>query len=97
MCLITTLGRFLPINPFGSFNRMIPEEQRDEIIKDFINIFQAHYGEEWKRKLMAPLKPSPIYQIAKERGVNVSEVRKIRSQLIVCGQFIELYMSLICS
>ncbi len=93
--LITIQGRFLRTNPFGSCSRMLTEEQRDQIIKDFIDVFQLYYGEEWKRKLTSPLKPSPILQIAHQRQVSIAEVRKIRSQIILCGQFIELYMSLI--
>ena len=95
MSSITILDRFLPINPFGSFNRMLTDEQRDQIINDFINVFQSQYGDTWKQKLTAPLKPSPIYQIAQERGVKISEVRRIRRQFILCGEFIEMYMSLI--
>jgi hypothetical protein len=64
----------------------LSEEQRDIILQDLIDIFQARFGEGWRAKLTTNLKPSPIQQIAEQRGVSVSDVRKVRSQLLAIGQ-----------
>jgi hypothetical protein len=64
----------------------LSEEQRDIILQDFLDIFQAKYGEQWRTKLTTNLRPSPIQQIAEQRGVKVSDVKKVRSQLLAVGQ-----------
>ncbi len=63
-------------------------ELRDVIIQDFLDIFQARYGETWKSKLTANLRPSPIRQIAEQRGATITDVRKVRRQLVALGQVI---------
>ena len=68
----------------------LSEEQRDVILQDLIDIFQARYGEEWRFKLTSNLKPSPIHQIAEQRGVTVAEVKKVRSQLLAIGQIFHI-------
>ncbi len=42
----------------------LTQELRDIILQDFIDIFQAKYGDQWKDKLTTNLRPSPIRQIA---------------------------------
>ena len=74
---------------------VLTEEKRDEIMQDFIEIFKARYGKEWREKLTTQLKPSPIYQIAEQRGVSISDVRKVRSQMLAAGQFIRWYETLV--
>jgi hypothetical protein len=69
----------------------LSQEKKNQIAQDFIDIFQARYGEEWRSKLSDRLQPSPVYQIAEQRGVSVSAVRKIRSQLIVVGYMVTLH------
>ncbi len=64
---------------------VLTNETRDVIIQDFVDIFQARYGPEWRAKLTTNLRPSPIHQIAEQRGVSVSDVRKVRSQLVAMG------------
>ena len=66
----------------------LTEEQKNLIVQDFIDIFQARYGEGWRSKLTTNLRPSPIQQIAEQRGVKVSDVRKIRSQLLAVGRIV---------
>lgn len=68
----------------------LSEEQRDIILQDLIDIFQARYGEEWRFKLTSNLKPSPIHQIAEQRGVTVAEVKKVRSQLLAIGEIFHI-------
>ena len=68
----------------------LSDELRDLILQDFIDIFKARYGEKWREKLATHLRPSPIYQIAEQRGVTVSDVRKVRSQILAVGQFLNL-------
>ena len=68
----------------------LSDEVRDVIIQDFLDIFQARYGKEWRSKLTGNLRPSPIYQIAEQRGVSVSDVRKVRSQILAVAQLINL-------
>lgn len=63
----------------------IPDELRDLVIQDFIDVFQSRYGDNWRSKLTTNLRPSPIHQIAEQRGVRVSIVKKIRSQLVAMG------------
>jgi hypothetical protein len=63
-------------------------ELRDVIIQDFLDIFQARYGETWKSKLTANLRPSPIRQIAEQRGATITDVKKVRRQLVALGQVI---------
>lgn len=64
----------------------LSDEQRDIILQDFLDIFQAKYGDQWRAKLTTNLRPSPIQQIAEQRGVKVSDVKKVRSQLLAVGQ-----------
>lgn len=64
----------------------LTEETRDLILQDLLDIFQARYGEQWRAKLTTNLKPSPIQQIAEQRGVSVTDVKKVRSQLLAVGQ-----------
>lgn len=73
----------------------LTDEKRDEILQDLIDVFQARFGEDWRKKLTTNLKPSPLSQIAEQRGVSLSNVRKVRSQLLLCGQLIQWYTSLI--
>jgi hypothetical protein len=68
----------------------LSDEQRDIILQDFLDIFQARYGEQWRTKLTSNLRPSPIHQIAEQRGVKVSDVKKVRSQLLAIGQVFQL-------
>jgi methionyl-tRNA formyltransferase len=68
----------------------LSDEQRDIILQDFLDIFQAKYGENWREKLTSNLRPSPIHQIAEQRGVKVSDVKKVRSQLLAIGQVFQL-------
>ncbi len=68
----------------------LSEEQRDLILQDLIDIFQARYGDQWRAKLTTNLKPSPIHQIAEQRGVSVSDVKKVRSQLLAVGQIFHI-------
>ncbi len=69
----------------------LTEEQEKLITQDFIDIFQAQFGNQWRRKLTTNLKPSPIYQIAQLRGVKVHEVRKIRSQMMAVGRIFQVF------
>lgn len=68
----------------------IPDELRDLVIQDFIDVFQSRYGDNWRSKLTTNLRPSPIHQIAEQRGVRVSIVKKIRSQLVAMGLLYEV-------
>jgi hypothetical protein len=65
----------------------ITEDQRNLIRDDLITAFQLRFGDEWPYKMTTNLRPSPISAIAQERQVSVSEVRKIRSQLLRLGIF----------
>lgn len=69
-------------------------ELKDRIAQDFIAIFQSQYGDEWKAKLTQNLRPSPIQQIAKQYGVSVSHVRKIRREFIAVGYILEFMTTL---
>lgn len=69
----------------------LSEEMRDRIIQDFLDIFKARYGDEWKTKLATNLRPSPIKQIAEQRGVSVSDVKRVRSQLVAMGQIVSIF------
>ncbi len=69
----------------------LTEEQKNLITQDFIDIFQAQFGDQWRRKLTTNLKPSPIEQIAQMRGVKVHEVRKIRSQIMAVGRIFHIF------
>jgi hypothetical protein len=71
----------------------LSDELRDLIIQDFLDIFQARYGKEWRSKLTTNLRPSPIYQIAEQRGVSVSDVKKVRSQILNIGHFVNLLLT----
>lgn len=72
----------------------LSEEQRNLILQDFIDAFQAKYGDAWRFKLTTNLKPSPIHHIVEQRGVKVSDVRKIRSQLMAVGRMILLLQTM---
>jgi hypothetical protein len=72
----------------------LTDEQRDVILQDFLDIFQAKYGENWRSKLTTNLRPSPIHQIAEQRGVKVSDVKKVRSQLLAVGQLFLLFSTM---
>lgn len=64
----------------------LTEEKRDLILQDLLDIFQARFGDQWRAKLTTNLKPSPLQQIAEQRGVSVTDVKKVRSQLLAVGQ-----------
>lgn len=68
----------------------LSEEQRDIILQDLIDIFQSRYGDEWRAKLTTNLKPSPLQQIAEQRGVKINQVKKVRSQLLAVGQVFQV-------
>lgn len=72
----------------------IPDELRDLVIQDFIDVFQSRYGDNWRSKLTTNLRPSPIHQIAEQRGVRVSIVKKIRSQLVAMGLLYEVMQTM---
>jgi hypothetical protein len=72
----------------------LSEELRNGILQDFIEAFEAKYGDAWRFKLTTNLRPSPIYHIAQQRGVKVSDVRKVRSQLLAIGHMI-LFLELL--
>lgn len=74
---------------------VLTEEQSKEIQEDLLIAFQQRYGEAWREHLTKQLRPSPLSQIADQRGVPIADVRKIRSQLRVLGQFFELYQTLV--
>jgi hypothetical protein len=69
----------------------LTQELRDIILQDFLDILQARYGDNWKTKLTSNMRPSPIRQIAEQRGVPISDVKKVRSQLMAMGQLVELF------
>jgi hypothetical protein len=73
---------------------MLSQEQRDLVLQDFVTIFKETYGEEWMLKLSANLTPSPIASIAADRGLKLYQVKQIRRQIKVVGQYIELMRSL---
>ena len=73
---------------------VLTNELRDLICQDFLDIFQERYGDEWRAKLTTNLRPSPIHQIAEQRGVSVSDVRKVRSQILLGGRLLQWYTSL---
>ena len=68
----------------------LSEEQKDFILQDIIEVFQSKYGENWRNKLTTNLKPSPIRHIAQQRGVKVSDVQKVRSQLMTVGRMVSI-------
>ena len=72
----------------------LSQELRDVILQDFLDIFQARYGEAWKTKLTTNLRPSPIRQIAEQRGATVSDVKKVRSQLLAMGQVVNIFIQM---
>lgn len=74
---------------------VLTEDQSRAIQEDFLAILKERYGEAWRENLTKQLRPSPIVQIAEQRGVSIADVRKIRSQLRVLGQFFELYQTLV--
>jgi hypothetical protein len=73
---------------------MISQDQRYLVFQDFVDIFKEKYGEEWMYFMSQKLIPSPIQSIAEHRGVNVFQVKRIRRQLKVIGQYFELIRSL---
>ena len=72
----------------------LSQEKKDQIAQDFIDIFQTRYGPSWQSMLTKKLTPSPVYQIAEQRDVSVSTVRKIRTQLLATGHIL-LFIKLI--
>lgn len=74
---------------------MISEEQRNRVLQDFVHIFKETYGEEWMLKLSSNLTPSPIARIAEEHGLKRYQVKQIRRQIKVIGQYIELMRMLL--
>ncbi len=73
----------------------LTDEQRDIIMQDLIDIFKARYGDDWRTKLTTNLKPSPLAQIAEQRGVRITDVRKVRSQLLLGGRLLQWYTNLL--
>jgi hypothetical protein len=65
------------------------EEKHAQILSDLISVFQARYGDAWRTKLRRNLKPSPLQDIAEQRGVSLTQVRKVRSQLLRVGMVFE--------
>ncbi len=68
--------------------------QRLRITDDFIHAFQIRYGAEWQKKLSVPLRPSPIEDIACKNKVSKNQVRKIRKELLVLGQLLQILETL---
>ena len=73
----------------------LTEEQELLIVQDLKEAFEQVYGDRWMLHLTGNLRPSPISHIAKKRGVSIHTVRKIRSQMLVLGQLIQLYNTLL--
>jgi hypothetical protein len=73
----------------------LTDEQRDIIMQDLIDIFKVRYGDDWRTKLTTNLKPSPLAQIAEQRGVKITDVRKVRSQLLLGGRLLQWYTTLL--
>jgi hypothetical protein len=69
----------------------LSEEVHNLILIDLIMAFQAKYGENWMNHLTTNLRPSPIQHIVEERGVKVSDVRKVRSQLMAMGRLLTIF------
>ena len=63
----------------------ISQEQQQLILQDFVEIFQARYGEMWSTKLTSNLRPSPILRMAQKHNVPVSEIKAIRHKLTIMG------------
>jgi len=74
---------------------VLTDEMRDLICQDLLDIFKARYGDQWKEKLTTNLRPSPFRQIAEQRGVSLSDVRKVRSQVLLGGRLIQFYTTLL--
>ena len=74
---------------------VLTEDQSKTIQEDLLNVFQQRYGESWRDHLTKHLRPSPLAQIAEQRGVPLADVRRVRSQFSVLGQFFELYKTLV--
>jgi hypothetical protein len=72
----------------------LSEEMRNLILQDLIHAFQEKYGEDWRSKLTTNLRPSPIQHIVEQRGVKVSDVRKVRSQLLAVGRMVNILQTL---
>lgn len=68
--------------------------QRFHITDDFIHAFQIRYGLSWQKKLSVPLRPSPINEIAQKHKVSRNQVRKIRKELCILGQLIQILETL---
>lgn len=73
---------------------VLSNETRDIILQDFIDIFQAKYGDQWRHKLTSKLSPSPIHHIAEQRGVRVSDVKKVRSQMVALGLLFQVVQTM---
>lgn len=74
---------------------VLTDEMRDLICQDLLDVFKARYGDQWKQKLTTNLRPSPLQQIAEQRGVSVSDVRKVRSQVLLGGRILQWYTRLL--
>jgi hypothetical protein len=55
------------------------------VLEDLRDAFRAQFGENWVTCLHKNLRPSPLHEIAVRRGVNLSFVRKKRSELMNVG------------
>ena len=71
----------------------LTDEKEAQILEDFLTIFYDKYGAEWRNHLSTNLRPSPIRQIAEQRGVTVSDVRKVRTKLLRIGLLFEALQS----
>lgn len=72
----------------------LTQVQRLHITDDFVHAFQIRYGIEWQKKLSVPLRPSPIDDIAAKYKVSKNQVRKIRRELFILGQLLEILETL---
>lgn len=68
--------------------------QRLHITDEFVHAFQIRYGIQWQKKLSSPLRPSPIDDIARKCKVSKNQVRKIRKELSILGQLMQILETL---
>lgn len=71
----------------------LTEDQRTMILQDFGKIFRDRYGDWWLFFLTSRLTPSPIAEIARQRNVSISSVRKIRKEIRCLGDIFLMYVS----
>lgn len=71
----------------------LTEEQESQILEDFLVIFYDKYGARWREHLTTNLRPSPIHQIAEQRGVTVSDVKKVRAKLLRMGLLFQVFQT----